>query len=64
MLLEDFDRYTPEDRRNLLRGIRDDARWLVGMVENLLSVTRLDGGELKLHKSETVLEELIDAVLV
>ena len=64
MLLENFDRYTPEDRRNLLRGIRDDARWLVGMVENLLSVTRLDGGELKLHKSETVLEELIDAVLV
>ena len=64
MLLENFDRYPAEDRLNLLRGIRDDARWLVGMVENLLSVTRLDGGELKLHKSETVLEELIDAVLV
>ncbi len=64
MLLEDFDRFSPEDRRKLLRGIRDDAQWLVGMVENLLSVTRLDEGDLRLNKTDTVLEELIDAVLV
>ena len=64
MLLENFDRIPAEDRQNLLRGIRDDAQWLVGMVENLLSVTRLDGGELRLNKTDTVLEELIDAVLV
>ena len=64
MLLENFDRYPAEDRQNLLRGIRDDAQWLVGMVENLLSVTRLDNGELRLNKTETVLEELIDTVLV
>ena len=64
MLLENFDRYPAEDRQNLLRGIRDDAQWLVGMVENLLSVTRLDNTSVKLNKVETVLEELIDAVLV
>ena len=64
MLLENFDRIPAGDRQDLLRGIRDDAQWLVGMVENLLSVTRLDGGELRLHKSDTVLEELIDEVLV
>ena len=64
MLLENFDRYPAEDRLNLLRGIRDDAQWLVGMVENLLSVTRLDNTSVKLNKVETVLEELIDAVLV
>ena len=64
MLLEDFDKFSPEDRRELLRGIRDDAHWLVGMVENLLSVTRLDGGELRLNKTDTVLEELVDTVLV
>ncbi len=63
-LLDNFDRLSQEDRRNLLRGIRDDAQWLVGMVENLLSVTRLDEGELRLNKTDTVLEELIDAVLV
>ena len=64
MLLENFDRFPTEDRKNLLRGIRDDAQWLVGMVENLLSVTRLDSGELRLNKTDTVLEELIDTVLV
>ena len=64
MLLENFDRYPAEDRQNLLRGIRDDAQWLVGMVENLLSVTRLDNTSVRLNKVETVLEELIDAVLV
>ena len=64
MLLENFDRYSAEDRKKLLRGIRDDAQWLVGMVENLLSVTRLDNTSVKLIKTDTVLEELIDAVLV
>ena len=64
MLLEDFDRFSPNDRRELLRGIRDDAQWLVGMVENLLSVTRLDDTSVQLNKTDTVLEELIDAVLV
>ena len=64
MLLENADRFSPEDRHELLRGIRDDAQWLVGMVENLLSVTRLDDTSVHLNKSDTVLEELIDAVLV
>ncbi len=64
-LLENSERLSPEDRQNLLRGIRDDAQWLVGMVENLLSVTRLDNASsVRLNTQETVLEELIDAVLV
>ena len=63
MLLENFDRFSDADRRKLLQGIRDDAQWLVGMVENLPSVTRLDNGELRRNKTETVLEELIDTVL-
>ena len=64
MLLDNYDRISPEDRKNLLRGIRDDAQWLVGMVENLLSVTKLDADSVRLNKTETVLEELIDSVLI
>ena len=63
-ILEQEDRLSPEARKRLLRGIRDDAQWLVGMVENLLSVTRIDSGSVRLIKSDTVVEELIDAVLV
>jgi len=33
-------------------------------VENLLSVTRIDGAKVHLSKNDTVLEELIDSVLV
>lgn len=48
----------------LARGIREDSQWLIGMVENLLSVTKIDNGNVKLIKTPVVLEELIDSVLV
>ena len=64
MLLENLDRISAADQKCLLLGIRDDSQWLVSMVENLLSVTRLDDGSVHLNKTDTVLEELIDAVLV
>ncbi len=55
---------TNEQIWKLAKGIREDAQWLMGMVENLLSVTRIDNGNVKLIKNPIVLEELIDAVLV
>ena len=63
-IIENYDRFSDEQKLQLLGGIRDDAQWLVGMVENLLSVTRLDSGAVRLNKTDTVLEELIDTVLV
>ncbi len=48
----------------LLGDIRSDAQWLTRMVENLLSVTRVDAGTVRLSKQSTVLEELIDALLL
>ena len=63
-LLENENRLSRDAQLRLLRGIRDDAQWLVGMVENLLSVTKIDAGAVRLIKSDTVVEELIDAVLV
>ena len=41
-----------------------DAQWLNRRVENLLSVTRFDTGTVSVQKTPTVLEELIDTVLV
>lgn len=34
------------------------------MVENLLSITRIDEGKIKIIKTPTVLDELIDSVMV
>ena len=63
-ILDSYDRFTVEERLRLLAGIREDAQWLMRMVENLLSVTKIDGGSVRLIKTETVVEELVDEVLV
>ena len=45
----------------LLAGIREDANWLLNMVENLLSVTRIqdDQGISSVNKTDESLEEVI-----
>ena len=63
-MLESYEELPKEKHLKLLGDIRSDAQWLVRMVENLLSVTRVDVDQVNLSKRDTVLEELIDAVLV
>ena len=63
-LIENFTELSDEQKLELVNGMREDAQWMVGMVENLLSVTRMEDGNVKLHKTPVVLEELIDNVLV
>ena len=63
-MLENFDELPKEKKLKLLTDIQTDTQWLNRMVENLLSVTRVDGDKVRLSKNSTVLEELIDALLV
>ncbi len=63
-LLDEGDRLTQEQKQSILQGIREDAEWLVRMVENLLSITRIDSGQVQLQTTATVLDELLDSVLV
>ncbi len=63
-VLENYDRLSREQKKKLLREIREDADWLIRMVENLLSVTRIGGQNVSVVKTPTVLEELIDTVLM
>lgn len=63
-ILDEYDSIPKEQRIQLLNGIKEDSQWLIRMVENLLSVTRIDGGGVKIVKSPVVLEELIDSALV
>ena len=48
----------------MLLGIREDAQWLTRMVENLLSITKLDGTNVRLFKTSTVLDEFLDTALI
>lgn len=63
-LLEHFGELSEEQSRQMLQGIKEDSQWLSRMVENLLSITRIDSENVKIIKTETVLDELIDSVLV
>lgn len=63
-LLENYSELTPDQSRRILEGIKEDSGWLNRMVENLLSITKLDGDNVKVIKTETVLEELVDSILV
>lgn len=63
-LLENNDTLTNEQRVKIVTGIKEDSDWLVRMVENLLSVTKIDSGQVKIIKTPTVLEELIDSVML
>ena len=63
-IIENFDVLTQEQRLKLTQEVREDAQWLIRMVENLLSVTRIDGENVQVKKTATVLEELIDTVIV
>ncbi len=63
-LLESPDSLTPDQKTRILQGIREDSQWLVRMVENLLSITRIGGAGVKLAMTATALDELVDAVMV
>lgn len=63
-IIENFDALTLEQRMKLTKEVQEDAQWLIRMVENLLSVTRIDDGNVQIKKVPIVLEELIDSVIL
>lgn len=65
-ILENYDSLSKEQQIKLLSEMQEDSEWLIRMVENLLSITRIDseGKNVQVKKTDTVLEELIDTVIV
>ncbi len=58
-LLENGSEISSEDSRKMLTEIQHDAEWLIHMVENLLSVTRITGGATNLKKQDEMIEEVV-----
>lgn len=63
-ILDNNDTLTETQKIQMISGIKSDSEWLIRMVENLLSITRIDSGNVELIKNSTVLDELIDAVIL
>ena len=58
-VLENEDRLTAQEKRELLTGVKEDAQWLIRMVENLLSITRISGETAKINKEYEAAEEVV-----
>lgn len=50
---------TEEERRELLTDVRDDAQWLIQVVENLLSITRVGSSSAQIKKQIEAPEEVV-----
>ena len=63
-LLDKYDEFSDEQCKEIIKGISEDSQWLSRMVENLLSITKLDTANVNLIKINTALDELIDSALI
>jgi len=63
-ITDNSENLTEEQKISMVKGIKEDAEWLIRMVENLLSITKIDKGRAKILKSPTVLDELVDSVIL
>lgn len=61
--MEDYENLTESERLELLSNINEDANWLLNMVENLLTVTRIQNNCGKVKKSPEVVEEVVSEAI-
>ncbi len=62
-LLLNGDELDEASKRAILTDIYDDSQWLTGLVENLLSITRIEDGRMKLKTSPQLLDDVVDEAL-
>lgn len=63
LFLENQERLNTEEQRDIVGNIYNDANWLLNMVENLLTVTRIHGDNFSITTSEEPVEEVISEAL-
>ncbi len=62
-LLSNGDSFDKETKKRLYTDIYDDSMWLIGLVENLLAVTRIEEGRLNLNISEDLIADAVTEAL-
>ncbi len=62
-LLTNLDSIDEETRKKLLTDVNEDAEWLISLVENLLSVSRISEGRMNINMSVQVVDEVITEAL-
>lgn len=62
-LLANYDKLDDETRLQVFTDIFDDSEWLINLVENLLSVTRIEENRMNFNMSVQLVDEVIDEAL-
>lgn len=62
-LLANYQRLDEETLVQMFTDIHEDAQWLISLVENLLSVTRIEDGRLNFHKTTELMEDVMEEAL-
>ena len=62
-LLTNYDKLDEETRMQVFTDIYDDAQWLISLVENLLSVTRIEEGRMNLNMSLQLMDEVVEEAM-
>ncbi len=62
-LLAHFEHLDPDTLRQIFTDIYDDTEWLINLVENLLSISRIENGKMDLHLSLEVVNDVIEEAL-
>lgn len=62
-LLSNYDKLDEETRVQVFTDIFDDSQWLISLVENLLSVTRIEEGRMNFNMSVQLMDEVIEEAM-
>ncbi len=63
MLLSDLEKLDAETIKQMCGDIYDDSAWLTNLVENLLAVTKIEEGRMRLQEQPHLVEEIVTEAL-
>ena len=62
-LLTHYEQLDTETLKQIFTDIYDDSEWLIDLVENLLSISRIENGQMDLHLSLEVVNDVVEEAL-
>ena len=61
VLIQCYQMMSDGERKQMFQDIYEDSSWLISLVENLLAVTRIENGTMKIHLQPEMVVDVFDA---
>ncbi|WP_196594319.1 sensor histidine kinase [Pectinatus sottacetonis] len=59
-LLNNGENIGADKRKKIYTAVYDDAKWLINLVENILSITRIENGNMKINRQVELINDVIN----